>query len=140
LIEQAKMLAFVSGVDYLIGSFRPNDYGKYKAIYGLDSADFATYCQLKREDKLPVDSWLRNLTRNGMKPMKVDEEAMTVKSSLEALSIYKETYNVSMWNEICPSVWECGEVGSWFINAKNNAAVYVESNLWGIAWKKTGLK
>ena len=95
---------------------------------------------LKREDKLPVDSWLRNLTRNGMKPMKVDEEAMTVKSSLEALSIYKETYNVSMWNEICPSVWECGEVGSWFIDAKNNTAVYIESNLWGIAWKKTGLK
>jgi hypothetical protein len=85
-----------------------------------------------REDGFPVDSWLRNLVRNGMVPLTVDQNAMTVTASLDQFNQYKTSYNPDKWKEVGPGLWECGEVGRWTIDNISNAATYKESNLWGL--------
>jgi GNAT superfamily N-acetyltransferase len=140
LIEKAKLLAQELGVENLIGSFRPNEYGNHKAIYGTKALGFEKYASFKRDDGLPIDAWLRNLTRNGMMPLKVDHHAMTVTVTLDELAVYAKTYKLDMWKEVSPNVWECGEVGSWHIDTVRGVATYLESNLWGIIWVKPGLQ
>lgn len=142
LIEKAKQTGIDLGVDYIIGSFRPNEYGKYKFEHGKKSASFEEYCKLKREDGLPVDSWIRNLTRNGMVPLIVDKNAMRVELSTSELFKFKSKYKPHLWKRVDPLQdplqIECGEVGNWTIEDEG-IAVYQESNLWGMLWKKTGL-
>lgn len=138
LIEKARLLAIELGVDYLVGSYRPNEYGKFKLAHLGKIPRFEEYCTMKRSDGLPIDSWLRNLTRNGMHPLKVDHEAMVVPVSLQEFTQYQKEYNPEKWIEVSSNIWECGEVGTWTVNAKNGLAVYKESNLWGISWKRIG--
>lgn len=140
LIEQAKLLAIELGVEYIIGSFRPNEFGKYKAMEGKQHTTFREYISKTRDDGLPIDGWIRNLYRNGMKPIQIDAKAMTVTIPIEEFFNYQKTYNVGSWKEVSPGIWECGEVGSWQINYANSTATYQESNLWGIVWEKNGLK
>ncbi len=132
LIEQAKLLGLkLPGISYVIGSFRPNEYGKYKLEGSDHLIDFNSYCEMRREDGLPVDGWLRNLTRNGMKPIKVDPKAMVVTLSLEEfLKLQKSHYSLP-WVEISPGTWECGEVGNWVLDNEHGTVIYKESNLWG---------
>lgn len=139
LIAGAKKLGQALDVQYIIGSFRPNEYGKHKLSFGKKAATFKKYCELKRPDGLPIDAWLRNLSRNGMRHLKVDKKAMVVPVTLEEFEQYKNTYNLGLWIEVEPNTWECGEVGTWHVDVKNNTAVYIESNMWGLLWKKTGL-
>ena len=82
-----------------------------------------------RPDGLPIDSWLRNLIRNGMKALIVDKKAMTVETSIEEFTKYQSVYNIGKWKEVTPNTWECREVGQWTI--KGNTAIYQECNLWG---------
>lgn len=131
LIEQAKLLAIKQDVDHLIGSFRPNEYGTYKLAHMDAIPDFETYCNMQRADGLPVDSWIRNLTRNGMQPLSVDPKAMIVPMPLEEFNAF---FDKSTWKETQEGMFECGEVGTWTI--LGNQAVYQESNLWGLIWKK----
>ncbi|OGH30328.1 MAG: hypothetical protein A3B41_00225 [Candidatus Levybacteria bacterium RIFCSPLOWO2_01_FULL_37_26] len=138
LIASAKQLGQKFGVEYIIGSFRPNEYGKHKLSHGKKAVTFRKYCELNRPDGLPVDAWLRNLSRNGMKHLKVDKKAMIVSVSLEEFDQYKKSYNLEQWIEVDPNTWECGEVGTWHVDVKNNTAVYIESNMWGLLWKKNG--
>jgi GNAT superfamily N-acetyltransferase len=123
--EQAKKL----GVKHLIGSFRPNEFGKFKAKEENWHVDFEGYCKMSRVDGWPIDGWLRSLMKNGMEPLVVDHKAMTVIVSLDEFEQYKSIYNLGKWKEVAPEVWECGEVGQWKI--ENNQAVYQECNLWG---------
>lgn len=132
LIAEAKQLGQKLGVKYIIGSFRPNEYGKHKLSLGKKAITFKKYCELVRTDGLPVDAWLRNLARNGMKHLKVDKKAMVVSVPLEEFEQYKNNYNLGKWVEIEPNGWECGEVGTWHVDVKNNTAVYIESNMWGL--------
>lgn len=140
LIEQAKVLAVKLQVDYLIGSFRPNEFGKYKLEHLSEDMDFATYCNLKRADGLPVDAWLRNLTRNGMEPLAVDPSAMTVSVSMDEFEKYMQEHKPTVWKQTSSDIWECEEVGYWKLDYNNGVAVYKESNLWGLIWKKPGLQ
>lgn len=140
LVEKAKSLAQELGVDYLIGSFRPNEYGRYKLANLGKTISFEEYCNMQREDGWPVDSWLRNLKRNGMQPLKVDHRAMVVKVSVDEFSSYQQLYKPELWVEVLPNVWECGEVGSWKVDEKTGIVTYEESNLWGIIWKNPGLQ
>lgn len=71
LIARVKELSKDLGVNYLIGSFRPNQYGEFK-LQNPGFCDFEAYCRKKRKDGLPVDEWLRNLTRNGVEFLSVD--------------------------------------------------------------------
>ncbi|MCX7955832.1 MAG: hypothetical protein N2593_01845 [Patescibacteria group bacterium] len=116
------------GTTNIIGSFRPNGFGKYKIEH--PETNFSDYCSMTREDGLPIDPWLRTLIRNGMMPICVDPNAMRVEVPIEEFLNFKETYKPNLWREISSGLWECGEVGSWTITDKG-IAVYTESNLWG---------
>ncbi len=130
LIRRATKLSKELKVEYLIGSFRPNQYGKAK-LDSSDFLDFETYCSTIRSDGLPVDEWLRNLTRNGMRILKVDSEAMKGKFSLEEFQNFRTSYNPHLWIEIPPNIWECGEVGQWRVDQRARSAVYIENAIWG---------
>lgn len=129
MIELIKQQAKDLGATHLIGSFRPNQFGKFKAEGDNWKVDFEEYCKLNREDGWPIDGWLRSLTKNGMEPLVVDREAMTVTSSLDEFEDYKSHYNPDNWKEVAQGIWECGEVGQWTVN--EGQAVYKECNLWG---------
>jgi len=131
MIEKIKTVAQDLKAEHLIGSFRPNQFGKYKSQSGKEDTDFTEYCMMKREDGLPIDGWLRSLTRNGMQSLTVDKKAMTVIVPIDEFKEYQKTYCLNMWKEIFPNIWECGEVGYWLVNKKKGIAVYRECNLWG---------
>lgn len=139
LIEEAKKVAEKLGTSFLLGSFRPNEYGVHKMKYLSRHLNFEEYCNSKRDDGWPIDGWLRNLSRNGMKPYAVDYKAMVVEISLSEFNDLRNKYNKNIWLELNPNIWECGEVGSWKIDESKGLAVYQESNLWGGVWTKTGL-
>lgn len=132
LIKQIQEVAKKLDVEYLVGSFRPSEFGMFKNINGPVS--FEEYISMKRkEDQLPVDAWIRSLTRSKMKPLKVDKQAMTVSGiDMETFADLQHNYNIDMWKQVGEFTWECGEVGQWTINPKTKLATYVESNLWGI--------
>ncbi len=135
LVSEIKDTAKNLGVQYLIGSFRPNEYGKYKIkcySQGLIPIDFSDYCEMKRNDSLPIDGWLRSLKRNGMEPLVVDKHAMTVVIDLDEFEQIKKTYKPKVWVQNSLNCWECEEVGEWIIDNDKNKAIYQESNLWGL--------
>ncbi len=129
LVKEVVGLAKQLNIEYLVGSFRPNEFGGYKKNNN-PFCDFTEYCQMVRDDNQPKDAWLRSLIRNGMKPIAVDHHAMAVTISLEEFNELKLQYNPSNWLQLENNTWECGEVGSWQINT-DNTATYIESNLWG---------
>jgi GNAT superfamily N-acetyltransferase len=127
LIDKAKETAQILGVEYLISPFRPSEYGKYKSKYR--DPGFLEYCRMTDRDGVPIDKWLRNLTRNEMRFLRVAEDSMVVTVSAKKFEELKESYNMGLWKEIAPDVWECGEVGRW--HAQRRYATYIEPNLWG---------
>jgi len=129
LMDAVKTRAKELGILFLVGSFRPNQFGEFKSINDNWKVDFETYSKMLRPDGLPIDSWLRNLIRNGMKALIVDKKAMTVETSIEEFTKYQSVYNIGKWKEVTPNTWECREVGQWTI--KGNTAIYQECNLWG---------
>ncbi|MDB5168987.1 MAG: hypothetical protein JWO41_343 [Candidatus Saccharibacteria bacterium] len=151
LIGLLKDYAVAQEVDHIIGDFRPSGFSEYKRITG--DFDFTKYIGLTRpEDNLPVDAWLRNVTRLGMQPLRVDNRAMVIPVSIDEFESYQQQYQPEQWRQITDEnaigqlmgqhqpkqdieqiseVWECGETGSWYVNREAGAAVYVESNLWG---------
>lgn len=131
LIGEVKKLAQELGITHLIGSFRPSQFGAFKAS-GNWNVQFEEYCQMKQIDGWPVDGWLRSLMKNGMTPLKVDHQAMTVSISIEEFSHYQQTHKPEVWKEVIPGIWECGEVGQWKVDTNQNLATYQESNLWGM--------
>lgn len=114
-----------------MGSFRPSQFGKYKAQPGKWNTSFEEYCEMRRSDNLPIDNWLRSLVRNGMQPLAVDKNAMTVEMPINEFQELINNYNVGMWKEVATDIWECGEVGRWIIIKNEDKAIYKESNLWG---------
>jgi hypothetical protein len=155
LIDQIKRLAATEGIEHILSDFRPSEYGAYKLeAYKLEreGTGFAAYCAWARQDGLPMDGWLRSLTRNGMQPLGVDSRAMVVRTTLEEFSRYRATYHLDRWYRLTdPNVisirmsehtphldlddvdekWECGETGTWYVDRSGGRALYVESNLWG---------
>lgn len=127
LLDEIKVLARNLKVANIISPFRPSTYGDYKQKY--DDPGFNAYCNLKREDGLPVDTWLRSLVRNGMQPLTIKENSLIVTISKNDFEKYKSSYNKHAWKKIGTNVWECGEVGLWFV--KRNEAIYKEPELWG---------
>lgn len=130
LIEKVRQKAKDLGVKYIMGSFRPSQFGEYARENPY--ASFNTYAHLKRpDDNLPHDAWLRALARNGMRMLRIDDAAMVVPDvPREEFDEYRRTYNPEKWKQISPTVWRCGETGIWLVGEKS--ATYAESNVWGI--------
>lgn len=131
MIDAAVGLAKSLGVDHLIGSFRPSGFGNAKKGLGYDF-DFEEYCMMKQSHSTkPIDPWLRSLSWKGMQMLAVDPKAMTVVETIDAFTHYQQVYKPLCWAEVKPGVWECGEVGTWTIDAASGIATYQESNVWG---------
>lgn len=141
MVSSIQTIAQELGVEHLIGSFRPNEYGQYKLDYieqGKTPMGFEQYVQTtaprgEAGQLLPVDGWIRHLTLNGMEPLAVDHNAMHVILSLEDFIQHKDEYTPNLpkkWVQI-GDLWECGEVGAWTINEDEGIAIYQESNVWG---------
>lgn len=128
LIEEIKTQAKKLGVIHLIGSFRPNEYGKFKTQSDNWKVDFEEYCKMIRDDGWPIDGWLRSLMKNGMEPLITDRKAMTVTIITEEFLNLK-SMEPEKWKEVAPGTWECQEVGFWKVT--DDQAVYQECNLWG---------
>lgn len=150
-VGMLKDYANEQGVDHIIGDFRPSGFSEYKRITG--EVDFTKYVNLRRpEDNLPVDAWLRNVTRLGMHPLRVDNRAMVVPASIVEFEGYQQHYKPGAWRQITDEntikqlvgqhqpgddiaqiseVWECDETGTWYIDRQKGEAVYIESNMWG---------
>lgn len=127
LIEQIQATAKKLGIKHIISPFRPNNYGEHKIQHG--DPGFDAYCAMTREDGFPVDGWLRNLARNGMRPLKIAGKSMEVAVPTSQFEEYKINYNPQNWKQIGDGMWECGEVGTWQVS--NGKAVYTENNIWG---------
>jgi len=133
LVKEVQALAKEIGVTYLIGSFRPSEFGTYKNECG--NTPFAEYINLKTiksDGEVPYDAWIRSLTRNGMHPIKIDEHAMYVTIGLAEFVGLKALHKPELWKQMDEDIWECCEVGQWHIDKKVGIATYIESNLWGI--------
>lgn len=129
LIDYVGLLAPRLGIEHLMGSYRPNQYGKAKqeSNYQLP---FWDYCQREKPGTgRPLDPWLRSLSWKGMTLIQEDDRAMQVTVSREEFEHYQSTYHSDQWVEISPGCWECGEVGRWQVSG--NQATYQESNVWG---------
>lgn len=130
IIDAAKKTAETLGIKYVMGSFRPSQFGEYS--HAVDPrASFSDYINKKRPDNLPQDAWLRALTRNGMRMLRTHEAAMVIPDvSRKEFDEYRSTYKPDLWESITPVLWRCGETGLWFVG--DTSATYVESNVWGI--------
>lgn len=146
LVDRARAVARAEGIDHVISPFRPSGFGAHKAAGG--HVDFAAYCATRREDGMPIDPWLRILTRLGMRPLRPVDRAMVVPVTVAELDELRRTHRPGAWTRLddhratvllarrgTPAadveVWECGETGSWFVDRDEEIAVYEESNLWG---------
>lgn len=129
MIDKIKKRSQELEVTHLIGSFRPNQFGKYKYENRQKKVNFYEYCNLKRADGLPLDGWLRSLVRNGMTPLVIDNHAMKVEVPI---SEFLNFYDPVTWIETKPGVFECKEVGNWQVYPEKHIAVYEESNLYGL--------
>ncbi len=142
----------------VIGAFRPTGWGQYDfvAASALNAEEFCDlkrdvngklmgfeeYCNLKRDrDGLPEDGWLRNLVRNGMRPLFVDYGALEIKASFSEFLEYRETYKPERWTScdapgLFGTVSTCGEAGFWLVKYGEYAATYHEPKLWGVFEKE----
>lgn len=140
-----------SEIEYIIGDFRPSDFGKYKKQSG--DLNFAEYINSRREDGKKVDSWLRAVEKTGGSILKPDPRAMVVETTLDDLAIFYSEHGPEKWRMIdtqsneakqliawhqpeinlgkVDEIWECEETGSWYLDRDDNKAVYIESNVWG---------
>jgi hypothetical protein len=132
LIEKTLSTAAELGVKRVIGSFRPSEYGSavLKAIQGGQTPpSFENYVDSVNAEGLSVDKWLRSLQKNGMFPIAIDNQAMTVKVSGEEFEALKQ----SSWQEIelnAKPAWFCGETG-FFFPGSDGSLTYKEKNVWG---------
>ena len=144
LLEAVRSSACERGLDHVIGSYRPSGYGRFK----LRSADgFLAYVDQRRDDGLPLDPWLRTLTRTGMERRGLDERAMVVEATLAEFEVFRRVSAAwartpvardALLHEPALPVpvdeceyWEAAEAGTWYVHRASARAVYVESGVWG---------
>jgi GNAT superfamily N-acetyltransferase len=126
-----------TGVEHVIGSFRPSAYSQavLAAIEdGHEPPSFEDYCTSTNELGEPADPWLRSLSKNGMKPIAVDHHAMYIPVAQEEFDELKKPN----WQQIViggKQAWWCGETGFFYPQA-DGSYVYSESNLWGTLYEK----
>lgn len=146
LVKHVQVLAHQLGVQHIVGSFRPSEYGINKKEHqgNLEFWYYVTQMTTPRLDKkgvfgeadsevhLPLDAWLRSLAWLGMQPLVEDEAAMTVTVPLGEFKNYQKSYKPDSWWQDDQGVWHSSEVGSWKINEGAGTATYVESNVFGL--------
>lgn len=132
LIDAMRQLANNKNISKVIGSFRPSHYhhAVLDSIHrGEEPPTFEMYCDMKNDEGFLVDPWLRNLGKNGMEMIAVDDHAMYVPVSAEEFELFKEP-SWQLINIEGKQVWWCGQTG-FFYPQPDGSYVYIESNIWG---------
>ncbi len=150
VIDELRARLAGSGVQHIVGDFRPSGFGRYKRLAGERS--FAEYVELLDDDGLPADGWLRTVRTMGAVLLRVDPTAMVVRATVEELHQHRQEHHPERWWQVTDEhrlerqlgwhrplrfiarvdeVWECGETGTWYLDRRAGDAVYVESNVWG---------
>lgn len=128
LIEGMRNVAIESGIEHLVGPFRPSGYGNYK-LRTVNPVDIADYCKMTDADGQPVDPWIKFATRQGMIQYGITDPSMTVVVDKATFDTYRDTLQPTRWKKNEDGTWECGETGRWRLNG--DYATYTEPNLWG---------
>lgn len=133
LIESAKAAARGLGFRYVAAPFRPNAYGKYKAARRSCSsaALFQEYCNLRDENQLPIDPWLRTVVRLGARLVRPEPRSFAVQHPISTFEEFRRTYRPADWYSPGKDIWECGETCTWYIDYARRIAFSVEPNCWG---------
>lgn len=127
-------------LEHVIGSFRPSDFAA--ATLANPELEFEEYVKTLRTDGLPVDKWLRALTRMGMTQLAIDHDAMRVNIDYHEFSEFKQAAEANtgqdwvMIDRAGPlyKYW-CGETG-FFYATRHKGITYQESNVWGELWSR----
>lgn len=126
-----------SGVDHVIGSFRPSAYSQAVLMAvekGVPIPTFEEYCEATNDSGDLIDPWLRSLSKNGMQPLAIDHSAMSVPVTGQEF----ESLMQPDWRQITINgelAWWCNETGFFYPQA-DGSYVYRESNLWGTLYDK----
>lgn len=145
LLDAVRTSARERGLEHVIGSYRPPGYGSFKLG---DDRGFLAYADLSGREGLPLDPWLRSLTRRGMERLGVDEQAMVLEVELgdfETLGRRSsspwvrvvDARDASLHEAALPlaladcEFWEVGQTGTWYVDRAAGRAVYIESGVWG---------
>lgn len=133
LIAAAKDSARRLGMRYVVGPFRPNRYGPFKAEHRLTHSSrlFEEYCGLQNDQGLPRDPWMRVLARNGVEFLKPEPRSYTVSGSFKKFEKLRQTFKPESWYCPSPDTWECGETPTWYVDRFRKAVISVEPNVWG---------
>lgn len=146
LLDAVRTSARSRGIDHVVGTYRPLGYGSFKT---RDDTGFLGYVDLQQDGGLPLDPWLRALTRMGLRRLKIDEQAMVVDLSLREFDRLRRL-SATAWVRTATArdallhepalpfpvadceFWEAQETGTWYVHRQAGQAVYVESGVWGI--------
>jgi GNAT superfamily N-acetyltransferase len=133
IMDVQRGLARQLGYSHLISPFRPSGYGGHKQASGKTHSQqtFAEYCEMTRQDGLPVDAWLRALTRCGMRPLRPEARSFVVTASIPVFEALQKSYRPDAWYEPVPGTFECGQTPTWYMDEGRGVVVSVEPNLWG---------
>lgn len=128
IIDSTRQLTERIGVENVMGSFRPSQFGQF----AKDDPELTMkkYLEMRDHQGLPVDKWIRALHRNGMRMLRIDDGAMIVDDvPREQVEEWRRTYKPDSWTSK-GHIWRTGETGFWYVGPKK--AMYAESNVWGI--------
>lgn len=119
---------------YIVGPFRPNAYGQYKAekAVGHSTRLFEQYCMTKNGHGQPRDPWMRTVARQGAEFLRIEPRSFQVTRSMETFEEFRRTFKPERWYSPTPDVWECGETPTWYVDHCKGRVTSVEPNIWGV--------
>lgn len=122
------------GFRHIISPFRPSAYGDYKAarVAAHSPTLFHEYCSTRTAEGLPIDPWLRALTRNGVRLLHPEPRSMRQTGSLEAFERLRATFRPERWYSPATDVWECGLTPTWYVDQARREVISIEPNYWGV--------
>jgi GNAT superfamily N-acetyltransferase len=133
LMDAAQTSARQLGFEHVAGAFRPSGYGAYKAERRVahSVALFEEYCRLDNGQGLPLDPWLRNVVRKGVKLLRMEPRSFSVSGSIAKFEAFRRSHRPDAWYSPSPNVWECGETCTWYVDPSRRSVLAVEPNYWG---------
>ena len=134
LLREAQKTARRLGYDYVVGPFRPNGYGRYKAERRAthNRPLFEEYVSAKDAAGLPKDPWLRVLARHGARFLKLEPRSFSVAGTIPAFQSFRQRFRPDDWYSPATDVWECGETPTWYVDRCRKMVLAVEPNVWGV--------
>lgn len=122
------------GVKCILGPFRPNAYGQYKAERHVAHSNglFEEYCTARSPEGLPRDPWMRAVFRQGVEFLRIEPRSVRVVRSIEEFESFRRRFKPESWYSPTADVWECGETPTWYLDRCRGRAVSVEPNIWGV--------